>query len=176
MVKEGGMKALSIVLLFLDVGLSRYRTERYSHFFPLFISALLYFFISLVMFKYLFQFRQFNCLQIKDLSSQLAAEKAARAELERQLKEAENKIAQLQEALKAEKATVANLQDANADLKQEIATHERKIANLESELGKPTQFFFFFELIPHFYEVKEFTVALSYEISPSLFPYPSSPF
>jgi chromosome segregation ATPase len=75
-------------------------------------------------------------MQIKALNSQLAAEKVAQAELERQLKEAENKIVQLQEALKAEKQNVTNLQDANADLSQQVAAHERKVVNLESELCK----------------------------------------
>jgi myosin heavy subunit len=77
--------------------------------------------------------------QIKGLNSQLAAEKAARADLERQLKEAEHKIAQLQEALKAEKQAVANLQDANADLKQEVTNHERRIQALEGDLSEQTK-------------------------------------
>jgi myosin protein heavy chain len=77
--------------------------------------------------------------KIKELNSQLTAEKAARAELERQLKEAENKIAQLQEALKAEKQNVANLQDTNADLKQEVINHERKVAALEGDLAEQTK-------------------------------------
>lgn len=73
--------------------------------------------------------------EIKNLTSQLQAEKTARAELEKQLKDAEKKIAELTEALKAEKQKVAALQDENDDLKAAKLTAERKVHSLEGELG-----------------------------------------
>jgi myosin heavy subunit len=87
--------------------------------------------------------------QIKALTSQLQAEKAARAELERQLKEAEQKLLQLQESLKAAKHSITELQDANDDLKSEKQNLERKVAQLDNDLSMYRECLFFVLLRCH---------------------------